>query len=143
MGWLQKATDIICDNTTDDGIANSTIKFQCSYAINMRYFWIIDQVQNLSVHICWAPGLENLTDYFTRHHIAAHHICIQPYYLHMPSSPCVLPKAPTPQDLQGCIKPPNLSYLAKTPLAKIRRIAMWQQCSRGNNAGSTQIQLSQ
>ena len=42
MGWPQKATDIICNNTTADGIANSMIKHQHSWAMNMRYFWIID-----------------------------------------------------------------------------------------------------
>ena len=30
MGWSQKATDITCDNTTADSIANSTIKHQYS-----------------------------------------------------------------------------------------------------------------
>ena len=74
MGWSEKAIDIICDNTTADGIANSIIKCQHSHAMYIRYFWIIDQVQNLSVHVCWAPELENLADYFTKHHIAAHHI---------------------------------------------------------------------
>ena len=73
MEWPQKATDIICDSRTADGIANSTIKHQCLCAMNRRYFWIIDQVQNLSVCVQWAPGLENLVDYFAKHHIAAHH----------------------------------------------------------------------
>ena len=86
--------------------------------MNVNYFWIIDQVQNLSVHVWWAPGLENLADYFTKHHIVLHHIHIQPYVLHLPSSSHVLPKAPMPQDLQGCVKPPNPSYLIKTPLVK-------------------------
>ena len=72
MGWPQTDTDIICDNTIVDEIANSTIK--CPWAMNMRYFWIIDQVQNLSVCTCWASGLENLADYFTKHHIEAHQI---------------------------------------------------------------------
>ena len=60
MGWPQTAVDIICDNTTADGIANATTKHQCSHPMNMRYFWKIDQVQNLSVHIHWAPGLETM-----------------------------------------------------------------------------------
>ena len=122
MGWPQKATDIIYDNTTADGITNSTIKCQCSCAMNMRYF--CDQVQNLSVYVCWAPGLENLAHYFTKHHIAAHHTQVRQYYLHLSSSPHVLPKAPVPWDLQGCIKPPNPIYLAKTLLANIS--PMWK-----------------
>ena len=73
MGWHQTATSIICDNTTA-GIANSTVKCQCPCAMNIRYFGIIDQVQNLFVHICWAPGLKKHADYFTKHHIAAHHV---------------------------------------------------------------------
>ena len=124
MEWPQTATDIICDNTTTDGITNSTMKHQCSWTINMRYFWIIDQVQNLTAHVCWAPGLENLADYFIKHHIEVHHIQVWPYHLHMPHSLHVLPKAPTPWDLLGCVKPSTPSYLDKTTLTKIS--ATWK-----------------
>eukprot|EP00804_Cyclotella_cryptica_P002738 CCRYP_009648-RA/>CCRYP_009648-RA protein AED:0.38 eAED:0.38 QI:0/-1/0/1/-1/0/1/0/101 len=36
--------------------------------MEMRYFWIADQVarQQFSVH--WHPGLENMGDYYTKHH---------------------------------------------------------------------------
>ena len=145
MEWPQNATDIICDTATADGITNSTIKHQCSWAMKMRYFWIIDQVQNLTVWVCWALGLKNLANYYTKHHIVAHHIWVWPYYLHMPHLPSILPKAPTSWDLQGCVEPPNPSYLAKTPHSNKCHVevttSMWWHCSRGSLTGRSKIQL--
>ena len=99
MGWPQPPTELICDNTTVDGIANSTIKRQRSRAMNMRYFWIIDQVDGGHLKVRWAPGLENLADYFTKHHPAQHHRKVRPYYVHTNTSPRYLPRAPKPSDL--------------------------------------------
>ena len=44
MGWPQPPTEHICDNPTLDGIESSSIKCQCSHAMNMRHLWIIYQV---------------------------------------------------------------------------------------------------
>ena len=55
MGHPQPPTDVWVDNTTTHGIANSTVKRQRSRAINMRYFWVIDQVLEKIFWVRWAP----------------------------------------------------------------------------------------
>jgi hypothetical protein len=45
-------------------------------------------------------------DYYTKHHPASHHQRVRPYYLFEPHSPWGLPRAPTPEELQGCAKIP-------------------------------------
>ena len=67
MGWKQGPTTIFVDNNTVSGICNSTIKQQRSRAMNGQYFWLIDQVNLNTYRIKWAPGLENMADYFTKH----------------------------------------------------------------------------
>ncbi len=42
LGHPQPPTPIHIDNTTTVGIVNNTIKQQCSHAIEMRYFWLLD-----------------------------------------------------------------------------------------------------
>ena len=78
MGHPQPPTPIICDNSTATGISNNTVKRQRSRAMEMRYFWVTDQVRNKSVSITWRPGSENLGDYVTKHHPAKHHQHVRP-----------------------------------------------------------------
>ena len=104
MGHPIPKTDIWVDNTTTVGIANSTVKQQRSRAMNMRYFWVIDQVNMKYFRVRWAPGLQNLADYFTKHHTAAHHLKVRPYYVHMSKSAHYLTQAPSPRDLRGCVE---------------------------------------
>ena len=120
MGWPQKEpTPIFVDNSTAHGIANNTIKRQRSRAMNMRYFWVVDQVTQQVFKVHWAPGIQNLADYFTKHHMAAHHKKVRPYYLHCSNSPRVLANAPSPQRLRGCAKTSFDQYTkGMTPLAK-------------------------
>ena len=49
-------------------IANNTVKRQQSRAMDMRYFWLVDQVDQRTFHVVWMPGLEKLGDYHTKHH---------------------------------------------------------------------------
>ena len=55
--------------------------------MNGQYFWLIDQVNVNIYRIVWAPGLENLSDYFTKHFSVAHHRAVKPYYVQIPNSP--------------------------------------------------------
>jgi hypothetical protein len=52
LGHTQPPTPIHCDNSTAAGIANNTIKRQRSRSMEMRYFWIADQVarKQFAVH---------------------------------------------------------------------------------------------
>jgi hypothetical protein len=41
--------------------------------MEMRFFWIGDQVKRQFFKVYWHPGQENLADYFTKHFDAKHH----------------------------------------------------------------------
>eukprot|EP00804_Cyclotella_cryptica_P013531 CCRYP_017239-RA/>CCRYP_017239-RA protein AED:0.45 eAED:0.45 QI:0/0/0/1/1/1/2/0/507 len=102
----QPPTPIHCNNSTAAGIANNTVKRQRSRSMEMRYFWIADQVACKQFSVHWHPGLENMGDYYTKHHPTSHHQRVRPYYLFEPTSPLELPRAPTPEELRGCAKIP-------------------------------------
>ena len=60
--------------------------------MNDQYFWLIDQVNLNTYQIKWAPGLNNMADYFTKHFAAAHHRNVLPFYVQMQNSPRVIRK---------------------------------------------------
>ena len=68
-----------CDNTTAHGIVHGTVKIQLSHAIYKLYLWIVDQQNQKNFNETWAPVIENLGDYVTKYHTAAHHRRVQPY----------------------------------------------------------------
>ena len=82
LGHPQPATPIKTDNTTADGIANDTVKQKRSKAIDMRFYWIRDRVQQGQFHVCWRKAELNRADYFTKHHSARHHQQMRNVYLH-------------------------------------------------------------
>ena len=57
---LQPPTPIYVDNTTALGIFNNTIKRQWSRAMEMRYFWLLDQYCQKYLDISHQPGQENI-----------------------------------------------------------------------------------
>ena len=116
LGHPQPPTPIHCDNSTAAGIANNTVKRQRSRSMEMRYFWIADQVARGQFNVSWHPGQENMGDYHTKIHPTAHHIRIRPYYLLEPSSPLALPRALTPKDLRGCVRTPMVPPISRQPL---------------------------
>jgi hypothetical protein len=73
LGYPQPPTIIVTGNSTASGIANNTVKQKRSKAIDMRFYWIRDCVQQGRFHIMWKKGSLNQADYFTKHHPAAHH----------------------------------------------------------------------
>ena len=96
LGHPQPPTPIHCDNATAVGISNGTVKKQRSRSMEMRYFWICDQLKNGHVAVYWFPGLENLADYLSKHHDTNHHVRVRPIYLREKNSPRILPRAMTP-----------------------------------------------
>ena len=66
---------------TATGIANDTIKKQRSRSMEMRFFWVTDQVKNGVMDIQWHPGQENLADYTSKHHDNKHHQIVRPWYI--------------------------------------------------------------
>ena len=95
LGHPQLATPIQTDNQCAAGIANNTVKQRRSKAIDMRFYWIQDRAANGEFLIHWRPGIENLADYFTKHHATTHHQAMRPQYLR--------PNAPSHTLQSGCV----------------------------------------
>jgi hypothetical protein len=89
MGHTQDATDLTTYNTTTYGIINNTVQQKRSKAMDMRFYWIKDRVEQKQFKVGWATGNTNLGDNFTKHHSPAHHKCMRPYYLHGKHSPMI------------------------------------------------------
>jgi hypothetical protein len=79
MGHIQDATELKTYNTTVDGINNNTVQQKPSKAMDMRFYWVKDRVEQDQFNVGWAPGDTSMGDYFTRHHSAAHHKRMRPY----------------------------------------------------------------
>ena len=121
MGHYQPATPIHCDNKTAAGIANDTVKKHRSRSMEMRFFWITDQVKRGFFDVQWHPGQENLGDYFSKHFVGQHHAAIRPWYMLTPLSPRVLPRAQTPSAPRGCAGTLYNGHLRSVPLSRVRR----------------------
>eukprot|EP00804_Cyclotella_cryptica_P017740 CCRYP_001169-RA/>CCRYP_001169-RA protein AED:0.60 eAED:0.60 QI:0/-1/0/1/-1/0/1/0/124 len=87
--------------------------------MEMRFFWVADQVNRRHFQVCWHPGQENLADYFTKHFDARHHISVRPWYLHTTDSPQFLPRAAAPSSLRGCVGTLPNRYMRTSPLPRI------------------------
>ena len=68
LGYPQEPTVIYCDNQSAVGTANDTTKPKRSKAIDMRFHWIKDRVNQGQFHIVWQAGERNLADFFTKTH---------------------------------------------------------------------------
>ena len=95
MGHPQPPTPLRTDNSTANGIINGTMKQKRYKAIDMRFYWLKDCVEQGQFKVYWAPGKVNVADYFTKKHPASHHKKVRPIYLNMPNSP---------KTMQGCAR---------------------------------------
>jgi hypothetical protein len=75
MGHKQDATEFKTDDTTEYGIINNTVQQKRSKAMDMRFYWVKDRVEQDQFNVGWAPGDTNMGDYFTKHHSPSHHKC--------------------------------------------------------------------
>ena len=50
-------------------------------ALEMRLNWLKDQEAQGQFKIYWRPGGTNLADYYTKHHLPAHHINVRAKFL--------------------------------------------------------------
>ena len=73
LGHPQPPTPLTTDNSTARGIIRGTMKQKHSKAIDMRFNWLQDCVEQKQFDIIWEPGNYNLTDYPTKHHPGTHH----------------------------------------------------------------------
>lgn len=81
LGHPQPPTAIQTDNECAKGIANDTVKQRRSRAMDMRFYWIRDRINQLQFQVHWRPGKTNQADYFTKHHPPAHHQALRYTYL--------------------------------------------------------------
>ena len=95
LGHPQPPTPVLVDNSTAVGLANDTVTQRRSRAINMRFYWVRDRVNQQQYHGYWAPAYHNLADYFTKHHTPSHHRKMRKYFVYTTASPKFLPTAPT------------------------------------------------
>ena len=79
LGHPQPQTPNHIDNTTAVGIVNNTIKRQRFRAMEMRYFWLLNQETNKYFKFYYQPGQENLADYPSKAHTGAIHTHVRPY----------------------------------------------------------------
>ena len=106
MGHPQPPTPIQVDNSTAAGIANDNIRQQRSRAIDMRFYWVRDRVEQEQFTVFWAPGATNLADYFTKHHAPIHHRTMRPTYLHTANLVTLTSRSRS----EGVLKHPNPSH---------------------------------
>ena len=95
LGHPQPPTPVLGDNSTAVGLANDTVTQRQSRAIDMRFYWVRDRVNQQQYHVYWAPAHHNLADYFTKHHTPSHHRKMRKYFVYTTASPKFLPTAPT------------------------------------------------
>jgi hypothetical protein len=119
LGHPQPPTPIHINNTTTVGIVNRTIKCQCSRAMEMGYFWLLDGKTQTYFKFYYQPGQENLGDYSSKHHTANIHQHVWPYYVHTDTSTTILPWAMKPSIQQGCAEILGDPYAKKSPLPRI------------------------
>ncbi len=121
--WTSAAKiPVHCDNAAAIGIANNTIKRQHSRAMEMRYFWVGDNVSQDIYSLSWHPVQENLGNYQSWHHPEAHHSAVRAYYLHKINSPLKLPRAVRDSTLKECVGTLKDGYVCKIPLPGVPQL---------------------
>ena len=56
MGWKQGPTTIQVENSTAVGIATKEFRPKTSNAIDMRFYWINDRIEQGQFRVFWRPG---------------------------------------------------------------------------------------
>ncbi len=95
--------------------------------MEMKFFWIGDKVAQEMYDITWQPGMENLADYQSKHHIGSHCVAVRPYYLHQENLPRTLPHATRHSTLKGCVGTLENGYVRNVPLPRIPQIQSTNQ----------------
>ncbi len=133
LGHPQPPTPLQSDNSTATGIINSTLRQRRSKAIDMRFYWVRDRVKQGHFLVYWRPGIENLADYFTKHHPTSHHRLVRDTFLHPTTGArASLAGSGTHRSLRGCVvSSPTEARLLKAhnPIAQLPHITGAQKCA--------------
>jgi hypothetical protein len=81
LGYPQPKTPIQTNNSTAEGVINSKIQPKRTKSIDMRFEWLKEREANEQFCFYWRLGKTNLADYFTKHHLPAHHRNMQEEFL--------------------------------------------------------------
>ena len=49
--------------------------------MDMRFHWLRDRMRQKQFRFFWRPGTKNYADYWTKHHLAAHHVNVRKEFL--------------------------------------------------------------
>ena len=71
MGHAQPSTPIQTDNSTACGVVNNNIQPRGTKAMDMRFHWLRNREAQSQFRFYWAPGKDNLGDYWTKHHLVS------------------------------------------------------------------------
>jgi hypothetical protein len=66
LGYPQPATVLRLDNTVAIGIASGSMNAKRSKSMDMRFFWLVDRVQQGQFIVSHVPGIWNIADHFTK-----------------------------------------------------------------------------
>ena len=77
----QQQTPLEIDNTTAHGTLTNTHMYKISKAIYVRFFWLRNRENEKQFKLCRAKVINNLSDYFTKHHPTEHHRNIRKLHL--------------------------------------------------------------
>ena len=108
LGHPQPENPLKTDNSTADGIISKTIKQSQSKAMDKRLYWLQDRVEQGEFRVLWAPGKDNLANYYTKYHSPTTHRRLRPIYTYI--------KGESPTTLQGCVEILTRTNRPKRPL---------------------------
>ena len=83
LSFLQPPIPIKIDNSAAKGIVTATFIQKSSKAMAMQYYWMKDRVKQKNLFFYWKPRIQNMEDYFTKHHPPHHRREICATYLYM------------------------------------------------------------
>ena len=86
MGHPQPRTPIQTNNSTAHTLLTNRIFPKALKAMDMQFNWLQSRDAQGQYHFYWRPGVQNLIDYWTKHHPASHHKSFCPQILTSPSS---------------------------------------------------------
>ena len=83
MGYTQLEIPIQTNNYNACGVANNAVHPKLSKATDMRFYWVQDKIKQDYLNVFWKPGMTNLADNFTKHHLLQHSREMHPIYLYI------------------------------------------------------------
>jgi hypothetical protein len=87
LGHQQPRTPIQTDNATAHVLLTNKILPKALKAMDMRFHWLQCRDARDQFRYYWQPGMQNLADYFTKHHPATHHKNVCPTILTAVNNP--------------------------------------------------------